>query len=92
MNKFSKKTRGKALAPERLMYVGPTILGGLTQNTVYEGIPAIVDEIKEDCPLIVNLFVSISKYPKAAKQIRTEKGNFFAAYKSVDAYKAKHRS
>ena len=92
MNKFSKKTRGKALAAERLMYVGPTLLGGLTQNTVYEGIPAVVNDILKDCPLLINLFVPIAKYPKAAEQIRTGKGNFYSAWKSVEAYKAKHNA
>ena len=82
MSKFTKKPRGKLLAPERLMYVGPSLLGGLTQNTVYEGLPAIVDEIRKECPLLI----------KATEQIRTGKGNFYAAWKSVEAYKAKHNA
>jgi len=92
MSKFTKKPRGKLLAPERLMYVGPSLLGGLTQNTVYEGLPAIVDEIRKDCPLLINLFVPIGKYPTATEQIRSGKGNFYAAWKSVEAYKAKHNA
>ena len=40
----------------------------------------------------LNLFVPIGKYPKATEQIRTGKGNFYAAWKSVEAYKAKHNA
>lgn len=92
MSKTIKKTRAKVPEVERLMYVGPTLLAGLTQNTVYEGIPASVNEIKASCPLIVNLFVPIAKYPEAEKQIREGVGSFFSAWKSVEAYKAKRNA
>lgn len=87
-----KKPTKKPVAPERLMYIGPTLLGGLTQNAVYEGAPAAVENIKEACPLIMNLFIPIEKYPEAEKQIREGTGRFFTAWKSVDAYKAKNNA
>ena len=89
---MKKKPTKKPAAPERLMYIGPTLLGGLTQNAVYEGTPAVVEDIKKSCPLITNLFVPIEKYPAAEEQIRKGVGRFFTAWKSVDAYKAKHNA
>jgi hypothetical protein len=83
-----KKNVEKEKAPTRLMYVGPTVLGGLTQNTMYEGIPSVVGTIKEKCPLVVNLFIPIEKYPEAYEQIHRRAGAYYSAWKAVVAYKA----
>lgn len=97
---MKKKTEKTAIektvkpeAPTKLIYVGPTVLGGLTQNAVYEGgIPAAVETIKETCPLVANLFIPIEKYPEASLQIRSGKGAYYSAWKAVNAYKAKNNA
>ena len=87
-----KKKVTKPEAPTRLMYVGPTVMGGLAQNAVYEGMPAVVETIKETCPLVSNLFIPIEKYPEASEQIRAGKGAYYSAWKAVNAYKVKNNA
>ena len=70
------------------MYVGPTLVRyGLIQNVNYEGIPASADDFFKACPLGRLLFIDISQYPEAERQIRTGDGYFYEAY--MQAYKLK---
>ena len=87
-----KKKNEKYEAPTKLMYVGPTVVGGLIQNAVYEGMPAVVATIKETCPLVSNLFVPIEKYPEASNQIMTGSGAYYSAWKAVTAFKVEHNA
>lgn len=93
MNKKSEKMdSSRRIKPTVLMYVGPTVVGGLIQNAVYEGTPAIVEKIKETCPLVTNLFVPIAKYPDASEQIRKRAGAYYSAFRAVSAYKAENNA
>lgn len=70
-------------APETLMYVGPTKPGIGIQNRVYTEIPVGAQEAMNEHPILRNLFIPISRYPEAGKQIRECKGNIFSAYKAA---------
>ena len=70
------------------MYVGPTLTRyGLIQNVNYEGLPAGIEDFFKACPLGKLLFIDISQYPEAERQIRTGDGYFYEAY--MQAYKLK---
>lgn len=70
-------------ALENLMYVGPTKPGIGIQNRVYTEIPVGAQEAMKEHPILRNLFIPISRYPEAGKQIRECKGNIFSAYKAA---------
>lgn len=70
-------------APETLMYVGPTKPGIGIQNRVYTEIPVGAQEAIKQHPIIRNLFIPISRYPEAGKQLREQKGNIYSAFKTA---------
>lgn len=70
-------------APETLMYVGPTKPGIGIQNRVYTEIPVGAQEVIKQHPIIRNLFIPISRYPEAGKQLRELKGNIYSAFKTA---------
>ena len=74
----------KADKPVVKMYIGATLAKyGLTQNTVYEGMPRGAGKLFEACPKGRLLFVEVEGYPEAEKQIRKQEGLFWEAYKQT---------
>ena len=67
--------------PEPLMYVGPTIYGVATQNTVYTGMPPMVETARKSFPEIVHLFIPIADFYKAQTMIATGTGYIGQAYR-----------
>ena len=86
--KTTKKTAVQAAEP--LMYVGPTIRGVAIQNRVYTEIPEPAKAAITECPLLVNLFVQIQKYPIAERQISEGRGSLYVAFDAALSYKEKH--
>ena len=93
-NAARKTTRKPAVAAapaaEPLMYVGPTIRGVAIQNRVYTEIPEPAKAAITECPLLVNLFVQIQKYPIAERQISEGRGSLYVAFDAALSYKEKH--
>lgn len=62
----------------KTMYVGPTIAGVATRNTVYDEVPAGLRE--NASPFLLNLFVPLSDVRDAMEQINTKKGPIWTFY------------
>ena len=76
-------------AQEPLMYVGPTIPGIATQNTVYDPIPEAAREAAKGLPVLLDLFVPIRRYPDAERQLRDKTGRFYSAF--IKAFSLKNK-
>lgn len=74
---------------EPLMYVGPTIPGIATQNTVYEPIPEAAREAAKGLPVFLDLFVPIRRYPDVEQQLRDKTGRFYSAF--IKAFSLKNK-
>lgn len=73
--------------PDPLMYAGPTITSfGVIQNSVYVEIPESAKAIKEKLPIFGTLFMPITTYPQAEREIREQTGYFWSAYKATVDY------
>ena len=77
---------------ERRLYVGPTIYGVARTGSVYIGIPSGAEEVREDVPDIVHLFIPITDFGKAQEQIRKGTGYIGLAYGHALAYADKKRN
>lgn len=74
-----------------LMYVGPTIPGLATQNTVYTQISEPMKEAAKDCPIVLDLFIPVMDYPKAEQQIRNTSGRLYTAFCKAMSLRKKRR-
>lgn len=81
-----EKAKEKVAATE-VMYVGPTVPGIAIQNTVYTAIPDGALAAAETLPVIKNLFIQITDYPKAQRMLREKKGYIYSAYEKALEYK-----
>ncbi|MCD7857734.1 MAG: hypothetical protein LUG55_08070 [Clostridiales bacterium] len=72
----------------KIAYVGPTIIGVATRNTIYSSIPDSLTEAAENAPYLLSLCVPISSLPAAMKQIADQKGYIYTFYRKALAYKA----
>ena len=76
-----------AKKPEPVMYVGPTITrSGVIQNSVYTEIPESAKAIMEQLPIFGALFMPVTTYPQAEREIREQTGYFWSAYKAAIDY------
>lgn len=68
--------------PERLIYVGPSIPGGILQQyTVYKGgMPVHINGLVDKCPVLKQLFVPVDNmagFVQAASQKGTRENIFY---------------
>lgn len=76
-----KKTKtNSAEMPEKTVYVGPTIPGVATRNTVYGEIPKALQKAIKARPYLKSLCVPISGLSKATTQIERKQGGIYALY------------
>lgn len=87
----NKKTKEEIRAVRQpLMYVGPTFVkAGVIQNVVYTEIPESAKKVINEVPLFRGLFIYVSKYPEAEKEIRNQEGYTWSAYKAALDYMSK---
>lgn len=74
----------------KIVYVGPTIIGVATRNTVYDGIPASLQTAIQDAPYLGNLCVPVSGLADAMNQIRQKSGAIYTMYKKALAFSAEN--
>lgn len=72
----------------RFMYIGPTILGVATRNTVYEEPPAGLQAAIKSAPYMAGLCVPLGKLREAMAQIQAKSGAFYTLYTKALAYSA----
>ncbi len=70
----------------KTVYVGPTIEGVATRNTVYEDLPERLQAAIKEWPYLSGLCVPISKLASALQQIDGKRGGTYALYqKALDS-------
>jgi cytochrome c biogenesis protein CcdA len=72
----------------KIVYVGPTILGVATRNTVYDEIPASLQTAIQTAPYMAGLCVPVSGLATAMAQIRNRSGAYFNLYQKALTYSA----
>lgn len=84
----TKTTENKQVKNETLVYIGPTIVGVVTQNTFFNnGLSNELQSLIEKNPAINNLVVPISRYTTAASSINKKEGAMYEFYKKVLQYR-----
>lgn len=72
----------------KTVYVGPTIIGVATRNTVYDTIPESLQTAIQSAPYLGNLCIPISNLADAMAQIRNKSGAIYTLYKKALTYSA----
>lgn len=72
----------------KTVYVGPTIIGVATRNTVFDEIPESLQTAIQDAPYLGNLCVPVSALADAMNQIRHKSGAIYTMYKKALTYSA----
>ncbi len=80
MKKTTSKAATKAGPQTPFMYVGPTILGVATRNTVYSEKPRGLEAAIKAAPFMAGLCVPISGLADAMAQISRGEGGYFTLY------------
>lgn len=82
---MTKKAEKAPVKPERLIYCGPSLPGGLLQqHTIYKGgIPGHLDEVISKCPGIKSLFVPSTNFAKIQNSIKSPGSLENLRYKEV---------
>lgn len=82
-------TRKAAAEPQtKFVYVGPTILGVATRNTVYSEKPKGLEAAIKAAPYMAGLCVPISKLADAMAQISRSEGGVYTLYQRALAESA----
>ena len=74
----------------KVVYVGPTIIGVAAKNTVYDELPETIREEISNEPYLGELFVPISDLAGAMEQIRNQNGAIYTFYKKALQLAAKN--
>ena len=87
-NECTKKcSAGETLAgllnKEAMIYVGPTIPGFARNKTIYCSLTDAMKKMVSETPQLSGLFVKLSDYPEAQRQIHDNNGFIYLAYKTA---------
>lgn len=74
--------------PTKVIYVGPSILGVATRNTVYDGVPDTLQTAINAAPYLAGLCIPLESLPEAMAQIRAKSGAFYTLYTKALKYGA----
>lgn len=70
--------------PEHLIYIGPTLPGGLEQYALFNGgIPTRVSKRFEETPELRELFIPVKDFPVGRIDIQTPGTELYAALEAV---------
>ena len=64
----------------KIIYVGPTITGVATRNTVYDGMPEALARAAKTRPYLSGLCVPLSKMADALGQISKQQGSAYTLF------------
>lgn len=67
----------------KIVYVGPTIPGMATRNTIYSDMPESLKTAAQAAPYLNGLCVPVSGLADAMAQIRNRKGAIYTLYKKA---------
>lgn len=73
----------------KVVYVGPTITGVATRNTVYEDLPEALKKAIQADPYLGGLCVPIPRLSGAMEQIDRQQGTIYTLYSKALADSAK---
>lgn len=91
MSKAKTPMKQAASEPERLIYCGPNIPGGILQRyTVFKGgLPEHLGSLFEKCPAVKTLFVPVTDLPRVNTAVGTKGTPEHAAFQAVLQYTTK---
>lgn len=89
--KKKKTAQPERQTPAKVIYVGPSILGVATKNTVYEGLPDSLQAAIETAPFLSGLCIPLESLPEAMAQIRAKSGSFYTLYTKALHYGAESK-
>lgn len=70
-----------------VMYIGPTIKGVVSQNTIFNnGLPSSLEEKKKEIPALYSLVVPIEQLAQARKELKERNSVIGTCYKQVLLY------
>ncbi len=72
----------------KIIYVGPTIVGVAAKNTVYDEIPEALQTAISNAPYLGGLCIPISELSRAMIQIKNHNGAIYTLYKRALTYSA----
>lgn len=64
----------------KIVYIGPTITGVATRNTVYDKVPEALERAAKERPYLSGLCVPISKMSDAMGQINRQQGSAYTLF------------
>ena len=67
----------------KTIYVGPTITGVATRNSVYGELPEALNKAIKAHPYLVGLCIPIGKLSGSMEQIDRQKGSIYTLYKKA---------
>ena len=73
----------------KFMYVGPTIIGVATRNTVYDGVPDTLRAVEDAAPYLLSLCVPLSGVSDALQQIAARDGAIYTLYTKALGFSVK---
>lgn len=83
-----KKRPTKTKANTKVMYVGPSIIGVATRNTVYDEIPVSIQTAIAAAPFLAGLCISMEDSSNALAQIQKKSGAIYTLYTKALNYSA----
>lgn len=85
MKKANTDTTAAAEKPKNFVWVGPTITGIATRNTVYDKRPDGLERAIGNDPYLAGLCIPISRLSDAMTQINKGQGGFYTLYQRASA-------
>lgn len=80
------KTKGKAPTKKSgtVMYIGPSIKGVATRNTIFNnGLPKALEKAAEKMPILHSLLIPVEKLPEARRKMTERNSSIRTCYEQV---------
>ena len=78
-----RKEAAEEIPEGGFIYVGPTVSGLGIQNAIYTDIPDEARVLFASNPVLRNLFIPLTDWPRANEMIRTQSGYIWAAWQAA---------
>lgn len=78
--KEAVKAAERAAKKTKTVYIGPTITGVATRNTVYDDVPEELNKVVKALPYMAGLCIPFSGLGKAMTQIQQQAGHSYTLF------------
>ena len=81
---FEKKQKIEKKQKKTVIYIGPTIVGVVTQNSIFNnGIPYELEETMKEIPVVEKLIIPVESLATASQQLNKKQGILYTCYEKV---------